>query len=380
MMTNADYERVLHLVGLIYDAATEPDLWPVFVKGLCQVIPSTESNMHVTDVTTGRAHVSLITLPPEAVQLYFERYHQINPYFLRDLPYMQTGRIFKSHETCPPEEFEQTEFYQGWFRRLNLFHCLNVTVLKEEDVAGNFSLARAKEMGIYTDEEAHLLSLLVPHLQRAFRISHLLDGLRLERKILQQALDQLPQGALIVSRSGQLMYANRNAETILSGKDGLTTNQQKGLQAANRNDHKRLCQMIETAGAPASLLPAQSGGIFQLNRPSGLRPLSLLIVPLNHELSHFNYHRPAVLIFISDPEQQTEAVQQRLQQLYGLTPAEARLALVLIRGHNIVAAAAELRITPNTARTHVKRIFQKTGTRRQSELVNLLLKSPAMLK
>lgn len=379
-MTNADYERVLHLIGLIYDAATQTELWPKFFMQLCEVIPSTNGNIHTIDTVTGRGIVSFTRTPPEMMQLYFERYHEINPHLQRDFPLMRTGFIRRSQETMSPEEFEQTEFYQGFFRRLNLFHLLNATILKESNIAGNISLARSKEMGMYTDEEAHLLSLLVPHLQRAFRIGHLLDGLRLERDMLRQALDQLPQGALIVNRTGQVMYSNQNAELILAQQDGLFVNRQRDLQAAHANDNAQLRQMIGSAGEPASLLPAQAGGLFQLNRPSGLRPLSLLIAPLNREISPFNYHQPSVLIFISDPEQQTEAVEERLQQLYSLTPAEAKLAVILIRGNNVVAAAAELRITQNTARTHIKRIFQKTGTHRQSELINLLLKSPATLK
>lgn len=379
-MTNADYDRVLHLTGLIYDAATQPDLWPAFAKKLCQLIPSTDSNIAAVDLIRDRVQVAFSMSPPEFLHLYFTRYHDVNPYWHRDLPYMQTGRIFKSHETCPPEEFEQTEFYRDFFSKQNLFHMLNVNVLKEANITGNLSLLRGKEMGIYTDDEAHLLSLLVPHLQRAFRIGQLLEGLRVEREMLSQTLAKLPQGAIIVSRAGQLIFANPSAEQILARQEGLRLDRQGNLEASLANAHKQLRQMIESAGQPASLLPAHCGGIFQLERHSGLRPLSLLISPLNLEISHHNYQHPSVLIFINDPDQQTEAVEERLQHLYTLTPAEAKLAIVLIRGKNIVEAAAELGVSHNTTRTHLKRIFQKTGTHRQSELVKLLLNSPATIK
>lgn len=56
-MTNADYERVLHLIGLIYDAATQPDLWPNFANKLCQVIPSTDANIQSSDLIRDRTHV-----------------------------------------------------------------------------------------------------------------------------------------------------------------------------------------------------------------------------------------------------------------------------------------------------------------------------------
>jgi DNA-binding CsgD family transcriptional regulator/PAS domain-containing protein len=372
--------KIMRLIELIYDAAMQPEIWPGFARELCSEIPSTDSNITSVDLFTGRLNVSFTMITPETAQRYFERFHQINPYFQRDLPYMQTGRIFRSHETCPPDEFERTEFYQGFFRQLNLFHLLSVSVLKEGDIIGTMALARSKEMGIYTDKEKHLLGVLVPHLQRAFRISQLLDGLRLEREMMSQVLDKLPQGALIVNRAGHLIFANRSAEKLLARNDGLTLDNQHNLAAASPNDQQQLHQLIGTAGQANALLPAQSGGVFQLQRPSGLRPFSLLIAPLNHDLSHDNYHQPSVLIFITDPEQRMESMEAVLQRLYSLTPAEARLAAILVQGKSIAMAAVELHVTQNTARTHLKHIFEKTGVKRQSELVQLLLNSPAVLK
>ena len=119
---------------------------------------------------------------------------------------------------------------------------------------------------------------------------------------------------------------------------------------------------------------------MQIERPSGLQSYSLLIAPLNLELSQLNYQQAAALIFITDPEARAEPSAQNLQQLYDLTPAETRLATILAQGKNIVEAATELGVTQNTARTHLKHIFQKTGMKRQSELVQLLLNSPAVLK
>jgi DNA-binding CsgD family transcriptional regulator len=58
-----------------------------------------------------------------------------------------------------------------------------------------------------------------------------------------------------------------------------------------------------------------------------------------------------------------------LRKLYGLTRGEAALATILLKGKSIEEAAAELFISPHTARTHLKRIFMKTDTHRQTELV-----------
>jgi DNA-binding CsgD family transcriptional regulator len=197
--------------------------------------------------------------PPEVTRLYFERYHAINPYFQRDLPQMETGRIFKSHETCSPKEFERTEFYQGFFRPLDLFHTMSAVVLKEGDQLSNLSLARSRAMGVYTNWEARLLHQLVPHLQRALRIGRAVEGLRME----------------------------------------------------------------DAAAA--------------------------------------------------HPKRRAESWEAMAQRRYAFTNAEARLAAILVQGKSVAEAAVALSVSLNTVRTHLKHIFEKTGARRQSELVQLLL-------
>ena len=58
---------------------------------------------------------------------------------------------------------------------------------------------------------------------------------------------------------------------------------------------------------------------------------------------------------------------------FGLTPAEARLALHLVAGETLRSAAVKLSISYETARTQLKNIFSKTGTCRQAELVIVIV-------
>jgi DNA-binding CsgD family transcriptional regulator len=87
--------------------------------------------------------------------------------------------------------------------------------------------------------------------------------------------------------------------------------------------------------------------------------------------------RAAAALFITDPEEGATLDSRALRQLFGLTPAEIRLSIALVKGTSVEEYAEEAGISSNTARTHVKRIYSKTGARRQSELVSLLLKSSA---
>jgi len=83
--------------------------------------------------------------------------------------------------------------------------------------------------------------------------------------------------------------------------------------------------------------------------------------------------RPAVCVLMTDPDGLRPLPSSRLRAAFGLTDAEARLAALLAGGEELRSAAAQLKITYGTARTRLTEIFQKTETRRQGELIKLLL-------
>ena len=66
-----------------------------------------------------------------------------------------------------------------------------------------------------------------------------------------------------------------------------------------------------------------------------------------------------------------------LIDLFGLTRRESEVALTIVAGHGLRAAAQQLGIALTTARTHLQHVFEKTNTRRQSELTSLILQVSA---
>jgi DNA-binding CsgD family transcriptional regulator len=111
------------------------------------------------------------------------------------------------------------------------------------------------------------------------------------------------------------------------------------------------------------------------------RPLAVLVAPFRAARSaHMRLSRqPAVLVLVSDPEAKPRAAPELLAQLYGLTAREAELVTLLLDGLDLRDAAERLALSINTVRTHLRGVFNKTGTHRQSELVALVLRSVAAL-
>ena len=124
---------------------------------------------------------------------------------------------------------------------------------------------------------------------------------------------------------------------------------------------------------------SEPGGTMLALRPSGKRPFVVLVSPLSAESFALTRLRPAACIAIADPDRQETLPTERLQALYGLTAAEARLAVRLAMGDEMRSAAAALGIGYSTARTHLAAIFRKMETRRQGDLVKLLLTTLPLL-
>jgi DNA-binding CsgD family transcriptional regulator len=82
---------------------------------------------------------------------------------------------------------------------------------------------------------------------------------------------------------------------------------------------------------------------------------------------------PAAMLVLRDPLKLRDTRIARLRERYGLTQAEATLAVEMLAGDGRAAAAGRCGISINTARTHLMRVFEKTGVSRQAELIRLLL-------
>jgi DNA-binding CsgD family transcriptional regulator len=80
-----------------------------------------------------------------------------------------------------------------------------------------------------------------------------------------------------------------------------------------------------------------------------------------------------VCVVITDPDAAAHLPVDRLQAMFSLTEAEGRLATLLAAGEDLKSAARALDITYGTARARLAEVFQKTNTRRQGELITLLL-------
>ena len=168
------------------------------------------------------------------------------------------------------------------------------------------------------------------------------------------------------------MFANQVAESMLRAGRGLFLGRD-GLRAEIPGETRQLRRAIADCVKPHPGFGG-AGGHFRLSREHGV-PLTVLVAPHHTRLGWIDIARPRAILFIADPEAKANVRRQWLREDFGLTPAEAAVAVEVLEADGLQAAAGRLGISLATAHTHLAHVFDKTSTRRQAELVRLLLQS-----
>jgi FixJ family two-component response regulator len=198
--------------------------------------------------------------------------------------------------------------------------------------------------------------------------------LETDQRSLTQLLDALPMAALLLDSAGRVRKLNRSAQLLLDGADALRLDTDGRPTAQETNAREQLEALL----AQATGDEATAGAMSIPRVPTGA-PLHALVSPLTQAAESPRAAGSVIALLVSDPTQDHDTADELVAQLYRLTPAEARLAAELMQGKNLETAAYTLGISSHTARTHLKRVFAKTRTTRQGELISVLLSGPALL-
>jgi DNA-binding CsgD family transcriptional regulator len=151
-----------------------------------------------------------------------------------------------------------------------------------------------------------------------------------------------------------------------------------GLRAETPGETRLLRRSIADCAEPRDELGG-TGRRVRLSRENRA-PLTVLVIPHRAGLTWIDVVRPRAVLFITDPEEAAVVRREGLCHDFGLTPAEAGFTREVLKADGLQAAADRLGISLTTARTHLAHVFDKTGTRRQAELVRLILQSQPAIR
>ncbi len=280
------------------------------------------------------------------------------------------NKIHLSQTLLSRAEFETSGFYQDWLRKLDIYHMVGSVFPIEPDFMAVIGIHRPRNALAFEESDCRRLASFLPHLRRTLAMQRRLAASDKKSKIAFDVFAGLETGVAIVDAKGRLLEANGAAEAVL--RCGVPLKMVNGrLTASAPNLKETFSRLLRQAitieiGEP-------SDGVISFPR-LGRLPVVVSAEPLSSRWNDSIGTRPAVMLFICDPESPVAGL-GALRRLYGLTPTEASIALTLASGKSPEDIADTYRIGIGTVRSHIKKILSKTGTRRQAQLVALILRT-----
>lgn len=374
-------EQLTALMALAYQATAEPEVWATFLERLGVLFRANFTN------------VGLVTQPQQVwwfddpaclvreeqdVNVVFQQ--GLSAAALRELagrwvaidgysqPAFQIGveqsRVLDRREITPDADFNLLPFCHEFALPHDYYHTLSTSAMSERRDLGMFvNIHRPKRYGPFDQHEATWLEQLRPHLEQALNLHQHWRALRQHTRSRTLALDTLDQPCLTVDIRGRVLWVNRAAELVLQAGDGLTVCASV-LRASEPTQQAALLWAL----GQVSRLP--SGQTLLLARRGKARPLrvTLLHVPTEERLGQ---DERQILLLLSDPDTERLPTARHLEQTYGLTPAEVRVAVALAKGVSIEDIAGQGQVAVGTVRNQLKQVLSKTDTHRQAALVRL---------
>jgi DNA-binding CsgD family transcriptional regulator len=377
-------KNLFRLLPMLYQAPGSAEKWNIFIEALTKLTGASQGLFVHHDATAKCTNLaSAYNLDETFARSYEEYYQYINPYLnLPESLLPKRGTLGYLHELIPDQEVKKGEFYNDYVlpQGLTIEHAIRITPFQSPDTFTSIALHRTSDHHEPpSDNVLHLCNLLMPHLQTALQLHNRLAALQTRTQQLMQVVNDIPFGILILDTRLRPVFISNTAKQIFDHKDGLCF--KKGhLVTSVPHQNLSLKKLLQTTAQTALGKSCLPGGSMRVRRPSGKRPYNLLITPLFEQIAELKETTRGIAVFVSDPEKNIDTPEICLSRLYGLTVAESRLALLLIQGHSTRDISRILNITRETLKTHLKHIFRKTDTRRQGELISLLLRGTVHLK
>lgn len=359
----AHYDRLeSRLIDLIYAALVDENAWSDFLRELATCTPYGQSTLFFHDEFSAAGSISL----SHGVDQEFERLYPLyapRNLWMQNLHKRPIGLGVRSEYMVPFREIEKSEYYNEILKQFGIQSGVGITLQRSGSLNFLLSVVGGRQDDAEEQRAADMLTRLSPHLTRVFKIY----GQAHERSsslAMGQALAAHQTGVMRVGPGRKIQWLNEAASAVLESGDGMRRDGADRLRLADEALDGMLGLMLDP-GAP------QEGQARTLTRTMHRcgAPLRVTLASSGQSLVERYFAGPTVTVLMSEVERMGTLPAELLATTFGLTSREVDVTMGLVAGHSLQAISERLNISYETARTHLKQIFAKTGTRRQAELL-----------
>jgi len=357
---------LLSIIADIYDSAFDETLWRDVLQ---RIIDQTgaRSAAVTTRRSTGEIRIGhSVGLDPDFEKSYVERYGQLSP--MKGIgPFGEPGLIYTTEDWLPFDEFHKSVFYQEWARPQQLEDGVNIVLNKSAEGLCHFSLMRSV---LVDDDLRGTLTRLIPHLQRRARIGEMLSQRTRIVAPSEQLLDQLKPAIFLLDGAGNITHTNQSGRDILYRQDFLRA--ERGLLVAADPELDRVLRNAVAASVLGDVAARSASVVLPFIARDGERLVGhLLPLTTGRRRKIGAAFEATAMLLVNRTSLDAPAAADVIKRVFKLTPAELRVLLAVVEHGGVPDTARNLNVAESTVKTHLARIFAKTDTKRQAELVKL---------
>jgi len=358
-------EELLSLVGNIYDAALDDSRW-TSTLGSIVGLAGGQSGGLVRIGAAGEAVIShAVGVDPAFVRSYIETYEPFDP--SRAVLHAPVGQIQTIGDWIDVDEFRTTMFYNEWTRPQGLEDAANI--LLDKSAAGLSRLSIMKAGGLVDRRMYQVISYITPHMQRAMHVRQKLQHQNALETTSAHTLDALRAAVLLLDAVGHITHSNASAREILEEAEVLRSVHGR-LVTSDLNADRMLRQALARTAHGDRAMMAIS---LHLAARDGSHYVGHLVPLTAGRRQMFGAsHEACAVLFVGKAALDTIVAPDLIRKLFKLTPAELRVFLSIVEVGGVPDVAKSVGVAETTIKTHLARIFTKTGTKRQADLVRLL--------
>ncbi|MGE8941936.1 helix-turn-helix transcriptional regulator [Leptospira interrogans] len=365
-------EHITSLIGDVYDAALNPNAWPEVLAKSVQFVGGSAAALFFKDASrkTGDVFYDDGGIAPDYKKSYFNKYIKLDPTTTGHY-FAEIERPVSTTDILPYDEYLTTRFYKEWAKPQRIVDFLSVALEKSTTGAALLGVFRREDDGMVDDDARRRMQLLGPHIRRAVLIARMMDHKGAEAATFADTLDGLSAGMVLVDQTARIVHSNAKGHAMLASGTPLRATNGK-LTAGDSRTQQVLSEIFTMAGDSDKALGTKGIAVPLSDHAGGQFVAHVLPLTSGTRRQTGKSYAAVAALFIRKAELASAAPPEVIAKLYKLTPSELRVLLAIVQVGGVPETAETLGVAEATVKTHLHRLFSKTGTARQADLVKLV--------